>query len=225
MNVLGVVDSSFTVSPLANVSTTVTDIGLGIEALIFSYWLRRDRRESLRWWAIAFFAVGIAALSGSVYHGLYHQLAPAMANGFKRLTNVAISGASGAMVLGCLTRVCGGVVWRIGAAIVGLKFFLFCPLSFMHPDGFIYPVADYLSAMVMLVLLSGWAYGLERAAYAVWLLGGIGVSAIAAFVLAIKWTVHPLLSPDAIYHVIQMVALYFFFEGSRCLGDRHPVPD
>ena len=216
---------SFTVSPLANVSTTVTDVGLGIEALIFGYLLLRDRHDSVRWWAIAFFAVGMAALSGSVYHGLYHRLSHAAATGFKSLTNVAISGSSGAMVLGCMTSFLVGPVWRIGAAIVGLKFFLFCHLSLTHPDAFIYPVSDYLSAMVLIGLMSGYAYGIERAAYAVWIMGGIGISAIAALVLAIKWTVHPVLSPDAIYHLVQMIALYFFFRGSRRLCDRQLVND
>lgn len=216
---------SFTVSPLANVSTTVTDISLGIEALIFSDALMGDRQRSVRWWAIAFLSVGIAAFAGSVTHGFYQQMSPLAATVFKSLTNVAISSSSGAMVLGCITSFFVGTLWWMGATAVGLKLFLFCHLSLTHPDTFIYPVADYLSAMVLIGIMSGWAYGVEKAAYAVWIISGIGVSALAALILAIKWTVHPIISPDAIYHVVQMVALYCFFQGSRRLCDRPLMRD
>ncbi|MEM9216077.1 MAG: hypothetical protein AAGD25_17240 [Cyanobacteria bacterium P01_F01_bin.150] len=68
--------------------------------------------------------------------------------------------------------------------------------------------------------MSGWAYYAYRTPSSGWILSGIGVSAIAVIVLAIKWTFHPSSSPDAIYHLVQMLALYCFFQGSQQLSDR-----
>ena len=209
------------VSPLANISTAVTDLGLALEALLFTYLLSRSSQRSVQWWAIAFLAVAIAALSGSIYHGFYRQLSPPIIALCQDLTHVAISISSGAMVMGCLTSLWAGPLLMAGIGAIGLKFALFCHLSLSRKEAFIYPVVDYLSAMLLVGLMMGWAYLMHRVSYAGWMIGGIGVSAIAAVVLAIKWTFHPWLSPDAIYHLVQMVALYCFFMGSRDMGDRH----
>ena len=209
------------VSPLANISTAVTDLGIGIEAFLFGYVLIQTPQRSVQWWAIAFFSVAIAALSGSVYHGFYRQLSFPITSLLQDLTHVAISVSSGAMVMGCVTNVLSGLLLLGSIGAVGLKFALFCHLSLTREEAFIYPVVDYLSTMILVGAMTGWSYFTHRISYAGWMLGGIGVSAIAAVVLALKWTFHPLLSPDAIYHLVQMVALYCFFQGCRAMGDRH----
>lgn len=208
------------VSPLANISTAVTDLGIGVESLIFSSFLGRSHQRSVRWWAIAFFAVAIAALSGSLYHGFYRQLSPAIITLFQGITHVSISVASGTMVMGCFTSVLSGPILTRIIGVIGFKFVLFCHLSLTRENAFIYPVLDYLSAMILVGGITGWAYWIYRISYAGWLVSGISVSAIAVIILALKWTVHPLLSPDAIYHLVQMIALYCFFRGSRRLSDR-----
>lgn len=208
------------VSPLANISTAVTDLGIGIEALIFWVLLKQRPYRSVQWWAIAFLCVAIAAFSGAIYHGFYQQLPPILITLFQQVTHVAISGSSAAMVIGSITSLFVAPLLTGMVGAIGLKFALFCHLGLTRENAFIYPVVDYLSAMIVVGLLCGWPSRSSSGTYRKWMLSGIGVSAIAAVILAIKWTVHPLLSPDAIYHLVQMLALYCFFQGSQLLRDR-----
>ncbi|MEB3358528.1 MAG: hypothetical protein VKK04_17510 [Synechococcales bacterium] len=207
----------------ASLSTTLTDIGIGIEAFLFFALLIKSNQIAVKCWAIAFGCTAIAALIGGFYHGFAGSFSQPVGSFCQATIAYFVSAASSMMLLGVVKSSASPArqLWLMGA--IGLKFGVFASLYRAYPEDFSYVVADYLSAMGIVLVLSIKKYRAYQTAIAIWLSGGIAISIIAASLLAWRWWPTSATNPETIYHVVQMLALYFFFRGSRLLIDAKAV--
>jgi hypothetical protein len=175
--------------------TTLTDYAMAIEALLFAALLWRSPRFP-RFWVAAFVGVATAAFCGGTYHGF--RLPSDIQWALWRTMTYALSLASSAM---------------LGASV--LKSVLYLSWTTFHSN-FLYIVIDYLFAMLILLVIQA-GLAARRKTHSTWIIAGVLTSFIAAAVqgLGINWSAY--LNQNDLYHLVQMVALFFFYRGARLI--------
>jgi hypothetical protein len=196
---------------LAEPATTLTDYAMAVEMLLFGVLLLRFGWVE-RFWAAAFACVGIAAVLGGTFHGLAEQLSHSQQLGFWQGTIIALAWASFWPLMAVAWPCKGGM--RFSVIVLGVSK-LVCALALMdYTWGFSVRVADYLSTLGIVVL----CYSLQEnrtSSGLAWMVAGVIISLVAALILAspdLPWIP---VSSAAIYHLVQMVALYSLYQGIR----------
>jgi hypothetical protein len=188
--------------------TTLTDYALAIEALIFAALLWR----SSKFWVAAFVGVAIAAFCGGTYHGF--RLPTDLQWVLWRGMTYALSLSSSAMLAASLERLPRPVrAWGWGAIV--LRSILYLSWTTFNPN-FLYIIIDYLSAMLILLIIQT-RLAARHKTHSTWIIAGVLTSFIAAAVqgLGISWSAH--LTQNDLYHLVQMIALFFFYKGARLI--------
>ncbi|MBE9181711.1 hypothetical protein IQ268_24400 [Oculatella sp. LEGE 06141] len=207
---------------IAEPLTTLTDYAIAVEATIFAIMLNQSRQTSVRLWAAAFAGVAIAALLGGTLHGFV----PHMELGTRILlwkgTLYLLGLTSFLLLAGTVISSVPHRWHRWMLPIVGLKSFGYLGLATVRSN-FAYVVADYLSALVIVLLLQLRAARRHRAPGAPWILAGVLVSGVAVAVLRSRLALPFMIRSVDLYHVVQMVALYLLYRGVRQLRDVEPI--
>ena len=198
---------------------TFTDYGLAIECALFSYLLYRrgGRPQPLRtWFALFFGSAGAAALTGGTVHGFFLDVETV-----------------GSAILWPATLVAMGVtalsVWAIGARIqfsarvarwisilAAVEFVGYSVVVSFIAQRFRIAVANYLPAAVFLFLVLAIVYNRTRERQVLVGLSGLMLTFVAAGVQQGGVALHPVyFNHNALYHVIQAVALFMLFWGAR----------
>jgi hypothetical protein len=191
--------------------TTLTDYAMAIEALIFAALLWRSPR-SPKFWATAFIGVTIAAFCGGTYHGfrLSSDFQWALWHGM----TYALSLSSSAMLAASLDQFPRQVrAWGMGAIV--LKSILYLSWTTFHPN-FLYIIIDYLSAMLILLAIHT-GLAAQRKNHSIWIIAGVLTSLIAAAVQGLGINGSAYLTQNDLYHLVQMIALSFFYKGARLI--------
>jgi hypothetical protein len=199
----------------------LTDYGLAIECAVFAFLLYDGNRNTpLRLWFILFFAsTGVAALLGGTVHGFFPD-----------------AGSAGYRLLWPSTLIAVGVTataaWMIGARLgfsgktaAYIRVFAVCDLAvysllvLFFTRSFALVVINYLPPAVFLLIVFFKLYRQEKTADLLAGVYGLLLTFVAAGVQAGGFTVHPVyLSHNALYHVIQAVALFLIFRAARSLS-------
>jgi hypothetical protein len=191
--------------------TTLTDYAMAIEALLFAALLWRSPRFP-RFWVAAFVGVATAAFCGGTYHGF--RLPSDIQWALWRTMTYALSLSSSAMLAASLDSLPRRVrAWGMGAIV--LKSVLYLSWTTFHSN-FLYIVIDYLFAMLILLVIQA-GLAARRKTHSTWIIAGVLTSFIAAAVqgLGINWSAY--LNQNDLYHLVQMVALFFFYRGARLI--------
>jgi hypothetical protein len=202
---------------IAEPITTLTDYAIALESIAFAGLLSRIPHKSVRCWAVAFAAVGIAAFTGGSLHGFAPHLEIASKLLLWKITLYAIGISSCFLLAGTIISAVSVRVQPWLLAAIGLKSLVYLGVAAIR-NSFGYVVADYLSALVIVLLLQVKLAQRQSAAVS-WIVSGIGVSAIAALILSsrFKWAIG--IKAVDIYHLVQMVALYLLYKGASQLKD------
>lgn len=166
--------------------TVATDYLIAIFATGFGI---RLWRAHARAWALAFFATAAASLLGGTYHGLAYEP-------LWKPTLYAIGLASLFLLAGLGKAL----------AIFGVTKFILYAVWIAGHDDFKYAIYDY---GVTLLIVAAVAFARKNR----YVLGGIGVSIVAAVVQQSRIALHPHFNHNDLYHVIQIVALWLLFRG------------
>lgn len=200
--------------------TTLTDYAIAGESLIFAGLLLKPKPKSyfpVLCWAAAFVGVAIAAFCGGTYHGFYSSLSIDMKWGLWRGMTYGLSFASSCMLAATVSDLSRwGRAWGWGA--IALKFTLYLSWTAFHPS-FVYIMVDYLSAMLLMLLLQmrrGDRQINERSS-SVWIIAGVSGSLAAAGIQGIGFKGTEYFNQNDLYHLVQMVALYFFYRGASVI--------
>ena len=189
---------------------TLTDFALALECAVFCVLLLRLRpgHASLRaWWVLFFATVGLAALIGGTVHGFL----------------------PGNRVLWIATMLTLGVTslsaWFIGSLLMRMKWLrpvavvllgLYAGIVLFVNRAFIVAIAMYLPATVFLLLAMVARYATSRERAVGFGLAGLVLTFVAAAVQQLKVGVHPVyFNHNALYHLIQFVALWLIFVAAR----------
>jgi hypothetical protein len=200
---------------------TLTDYALFAECAAFAWLIARrptDLRE-LRAWTILFFAcTALAALLGGTVHGFFVGEAGGIGRVLWKLSLIAIGAtalagwAIGARLL--LARDGADRLVAIGASLAAV----YAAVILFVSDAFWVAVIGYLPAAAF--LLAGFlrAAVRERAPWARLGAWGLALSFVAAAVQQLRIALHPVyFNHNALYHVVQAVALALVFMACRGL--------
>ena len=206
---------------IAEPMTLLTDYALaGVTGWLGWRLLRAGEGQSARsFWALAFAAITVAAVLGGTHHGFAPQLAEGSLQMLWKATVLAVGIASFAMLAGSVIAVTTGSLRKALLALATAKLALYSGWMLSHSE-FIYVIADTGTTMAALAVLHGGLAMQNGDRASRWVLGGVGVSVIAAGVQASGFALHRHFNHNDLYHVIQIAAMVLFFIGSRRLRDR-----
>lgn len=195
-------------------ATVVTDLLLAGMGGIFAVHLRRrppERSKSRRWWILALWLMSGAALVGGLYHGFAPELPQALELWWWRLVLWIICGLGFTMGMSLLHELQppGMRGWTVGLAGKSL---IAMVVSGWHPE-FVVAMADYGLSML------AWAVAamIVRRPWRGPMLGGVGLSVLAALVQQEQWGLSSWFNHNDVFHVIQALALVAFYRAGRLL--------
>ncbi len=203
-------------------TTTITDYILGVLAFVLGLRLwaaaNREGQTSMRLWSLSFFTVTVAALAGGTSHGFAGVLSP-LAQAVLWKTTVWSIGLTAALLL-------AAVAWSslrgrgrsLLVGLAGVQFVVYALWMLRHDD-FIYVIADYLPAVLVVLALqiAAWRRGTPGADM---LVLGIVTTLVGAGVQASGFTLHRHFNHNDLYHVIQMAATVMLYRGALLARDR-----
>lgn len=192
---------------------TLTDYALALECAVFCVLLIRGGpwTQSLRrWWTFFFASAGTAALIGGTVHGFLPG-------------NAALWTAT-LLTLGAASL----AAWMIGAQLLNLPgvrraavvlLVIYAGVVLFVRQEFLVAIAMYLPATVFLLVAMVQVHRATRereVAIGIW---GLALTFVAAAVQQLKVGVHPVyFNHNALYHLIQFVALWLLFIAARRLS-------
>lgn len=198
---------------------TLTDYALGLECVFFALWLLAygQADHPLRLWFIIFFvSIGLAAFTGGIVHGYFPN-----------------EGTPGHTFLWVTTLIAIGVTalsgWAIGAQLyfsetiaawitrgAVIVFGLYCVVVLFATRDFLVAIAHYLPATIFLLIVYVLVYQQAHETPVLSGLLGLILTFIAAGVQQAQLSFHPVyLSYNALYHVLQAVALFLIYWSAR----------
>jgi hypothetical protein len=198
---------------------TLTDYGLALECAVFALLVYRKAtaQPQLRTWFALFFAsIGVAALAGGTVHGFFLE---SRTTGYRVLWPTAMIALGGAALS----------TWAIGARIqfssrvarlitLGaiLVYVVYCALVLFVTQSFALAVGHYLPGVCFLVVVCSLAYQRSRARPVGLALFGLLLTLAASGLQQARLGFHPVyFNHNALYHVLEAVALYLIFCGAR----------
>ncbi len=205
-------------------ATTITDYLLAVECAWFAWTLTRRSAASLRRTAFVtvFVSVAAAAVLGGTVHGFLPDEEAASSRLLWTATMLSIGVTAGAMLLVGIELSSGDRTARRRVPVIaGVLAAYGLVVVFVH-QAFWVAIAAYLPAALYLlaVFLRIWLRDGSSPAGAGAL--GIGATLVGAIVQQAGVAVHPVhFDHNAVYHVVQGLALYLLFRSALGLGDTH----
>ena len=183
-------------------TTVITDYVLGAVSIFLSLRLM----GASRFWALAFFALGLGALLGGTWHGFWQD------DLLWKATTLSVGLASFGMVAGSADAVTTGKLRTGLIAFAAVKLLAYGAWMLYHDD-FIWVVGDTASALLIVAIVHAWRFN-------AWILSGVAVSVLAGLAQASGFALHQRFNQNDLYHVLQIVAMFLFYRGVRaCATD------
>jgi hypothetical protein len=202
---------------IAEPDVTLTDYGLAIECALLAAFLYRTPANAvpLRFYFVAFFcAVGLAALLGGTDHGFLLDKTTYLRAIVWKGTLLAIGlSALAAWQAGALLIAPTPARWIRAGSVVIFIGYLF---AVARSDAFLVAIVHYLPAVVFLLAVFGWHYVRGRERHYLYGAVALLLTFAAAGVQQARIGLHPVLfDHNALYHLIQAVALLLLFFAAR----------
>jgi hypothetical protein len=194
---------------------TLTDYGLAVLCALFVYLLlaRGDKQQPLRiWFALFFFGGALGALTGGTLHGYFLDESTLGHRILWPLTLIAI-GASGFAQWGIGAHIYFTKRW-VSRIITGavLLLVLYCILVIFVSQAFVIAIVHYSIASLFMLTIFLLEYRRHRSTPVLLGICAILIAFVAAGVQQAGISLHPVyFTHNALYHVIQAVALILLF--------------
>lgn len=175
-------------------------------------------------WAVAFLCIGCGALLGGTSHGFDLYLNDTWKNLIWKGTIYTIGFSMFFAVAGTIRAALNrGKLYSLFAVINVLAFLAYALWMATHDD-FLFVIVYYVPAMLIIASMQLWALIQYRVNSAKWLLSGVIVTLMSAYIQQSDIDLHANFNHNDLYHVIQVAGLYLLFRGAAKLVDRHHVP-
>jgi hypothetical protein len=213
---------------LSEPDVALTDFGLAVECAAFAAWLHWRTPAGGRpraWWIAFFSALGIGALLGGITHGLVADHDSVAARTLWSATLLAIGVAALACwAIGGHLLLPGRAAGRVAVA-AGSLFAVYAATVLFFIPSFAVAVAYYGPAGAFLLVAFVVIYRRRRERHVLSGIAGLGLSYGAAAVQQSEIAFPALsLSHNALYHVIQAVALLLIFHTALALTREAACP-
>ena len=183
--------------------TAITDYMLTAGSLFFAWSLWRAQQKA---WSLAFLFTAFASLFGGTYHAFAIET-------LWKPTVYAVGLASMFLLIGAKPS------W---AALAIIKFVVYASWMVTHDD-FKYVIMDYGLTLVLVAAQQSIAWFNSRAESAPWIVGSICVSVAGAVIQQMEIGISRSFDHNALYHVIQLVALWMLYRGGLLLNRLSPT--
>jgi hypothetical protein len=202
---------------IAEPDVALTDYALALECALFIGLLYRQPRDAAgtrSWFVVFFFAIAVAAVLGGTEHGFIREKGTALHVAVWKGTLLAIGvSALAAWMVGA--RLIARAATRWVGAIASVLFVAYL-VALTRTDSFLVAIVHYLPAVVFLLLVFGWRYARGSERHYLWGMGGLLLTFAAAAVQRAGIGLHPVwFNHNALYHLIQVVALLLLFWAAR----------
>ena len=212
---------------LAEPAVTLTDYGLVCECVIFALLLNRLQGTATgfrNWFIVFFYALGFAAFAGGTAHGFIHEKTSLLHTAVWNSTLIAIG-------------VVGLAAWMIGVRLVssdtvrrGVRgaavtlFVIYCAVVVLIVNSFLVAVMYYLPATMFLFIAFLLRYRQRRSRYGLLGMSGLLLTVAAASIQQAGVGLHPIwFDHNALYHLIQAVAILLLFLAARGIAQHEEV--
>lgn len=198
---------------------TLTDYGLAVENALFAYLLSRGRTPpdpATRWFVAFFAAAGVAALTGGTVHGFFldERTVGAMLLWPTTLLAIGLS-ALGAWAVAAYLLLAARLA-RLVVVAATLEFLVYGAVVLGVTQAFAVAITNYLPAAVFLLVVFALTYRRTRRPAALAAFVGLALMFVAAGVQLGRVAPHPVyFNHNALYHVLQALALLLLFIGAR----------
>ena len=199
----------------------LTDYGLAVECTAFAWLLYRDSDRSCAFhpWEVLFFAaVAVASLAGGTLHGFFLDETTLGYRIFWSLSLLAVgvTSLSGWVFGARLILPRGPALWITRAALLQLA--AYAAVVLFVSDAFWIAIVDYLPAALFLLVAFGLVARRKRSlpvSLGAW---GLALIFLGSALQQLGIAIHPVyFTHNALYHVVQGVALALIFFGCQGL--------
>lgn len=200
---------------IAEPVTLLTDYLLAVECLVFAVLLYRQAKNEtpILLWAISFFVIAVAAVTGGTYHGFIQSLSVSFSSTLWKITLYSIGVSTLCLLSGMILVALKGKVRNVFLILAAIQFLGFVILIRRNYE-YKYVIHDYVPAMAVILALC--ILRLNKP-YAIWIIAGILISFAAAGIQLSGFTLHKNFNHNDLYHVIQMIGMYLLYRGGKLL--------
>lgn len=203
--------------------TTLTDYILAGIAILFGTRLiglpTHRQHTSRRLWGFAFGFIAIGALLGGTSHGFVVYLSDENMALIWQGTLYSIGFSMFFVLAGTVTASLYSHTWRKAFYLCGILIFALYSTKVLHSGEYVFALLNNIFTFLLICGLQIWAmtkYGVNSAT---WILSGVGISVIGAVVQRSGYDFHLHFNHNDLYHVLQMVGLWFFYRGATLFVD------
>ena len=196
----------------------LTDFGLAIECACMAAWLhwRASANRPLRKWFVIFFAaLGIGALFGGITHGFLPDIQSTIyrVTWITTLLTIGITALSG-WAIGARLLFSESIAKRV-LILIGLSFAVYAVIVLFFSQSFAVAIVYYVPAAVFLLIAFVLTYLRRHRYYLVAGIAGLVLSFAAAAIQQTETGIVALgLTHNALYHLVQAVALLLIFSAA-----------
>lgn len=203
---------------IAEPMTMLTDYALaGVTGwLAWALYRSREGRRARSLWTLAFAALALAALLGGTWHGFAPAFTEIAVLLVWKATVLSVGVASFGMLAGSAAAVTPPSAAKALLALAAAKLAVYAAWMPFHSE-YIYVIVDTGIALAAVAALHAWSALKRRDRASFLMLGGVGVSLLAAAVQASGFAPHRYFNHNDLYHLVQIGAMLLFYAGARRL--------
>jgi len=212
---------------IAEPDVALTDYALFVESVLFCFWIyARNRSHPLtRWFLLLFGSIALASAFGGTVHGFLTNPQSPVSRAFWYATMI---------LLGLTALSEFGIAARMSFAARAAKFVVVAALAifglyvatvlFWNAE-FRLAILDYLVGLVFLSVAFVYAYAHTREASIALGVLGLVLTVVASVLQQARVSPHPrYFNHNALYHLLQAIALFFIYRAARHLVTMLPPP-
>jgi hypothetical protein len=198
--------------------TALTDLLLTVFTVVWALSLAKITQEisdaTLVYWSNAYWMTALSAFLGALSHGIGPNLPVKSRAVLWRLTLIAIGWTAFFMLMGTFQNILSADSMR-WLRWIPIILIIFYHIALFKRDEFSTAILFYAPVMVIVLIAYSYAYLYLAIASALNVAIGMIISFIAAFIQFKKFGLHKHFNHNDIFHVVQLVGLYFIYLGIR----------
>ena len=202
---------------IAEPTTMITDYVLAACCIYFGLAvLRPALRQGAKarvYWGVSFLIAGFSTFVGGSMHGFRPMLDMSIVVTLWMITLYG-SGLASLTFLVAAAQPLQGAFRKAAIAFALVKFPVYA-VAVTIDDNFLFAIADYGSAMLLILAIHATLYLRHQRSDSKFIAAGVIVSFIAAGIQTTGITVNEYLNYNDIYHVVQIAGMYLFYRGAR----------
>jgi hypothetical protein len=197
---------------------TLTNFAITVECAIFCALALRWPATNPRlryWWVVFFASIGVGSLLGGIVHGFFNEPSPTNATLWRATLLLLGVTTLATWTIGAYLQLLEPVATWVRSAAIALVALYTAVVLFVNST-FLVAIIAYVPATVFLLVAMILAYRRTPNRSLAYAIAGLFLTFGAAAVQQLRVSIHPVyLNHNALYHLMQGIALFLIFLGAR----------